>query len=215
MRAIYLCCRAIVGRDPLLTNGYVFLWETETCKQILPTLLLLFPFSLSRKSCLLVISLLCSNALKHFNISVCMGNIISIFSKFLKTYHQPQDIFFRLWLVLLMSRANKTIQKNSFDKLHLCLLWHIKNASWLSQISCWFEIFVKNTLHRVLNVSIISQQSIANPQCFSIKLMIGCKPGRLLRLIRTSSQSNPWNYKLEMFVAVQGWLSPHLFFFFK
>lgn len=57
-----------------------------------------------------------------------MGNIISIFSKFLKTYHQPQDLFFRLWLVLLMSRANKTIQKNSFDKLHLCLLWHIKNA---------------------------------------------------------------------------------------
>lgn len=109
-----------MGRNPWLTNSYVVLWEA--CRQILPTLLLLFPFSLPRKSCLLVISLLSSNALKHFNISVYMGNIISVFPKSLKTYHQPQDLFFRLWLVLFMSRANETIQKNSFNKLHLCLL---------------------------------------------------------------------------------------------
>lgn len=116
-----------MGRGLSLTNAYVFLWETR--RQILTILLLRFPFSLSRevlKSCLLVIFLLSSNTLKHFNISICMGNIISFLPKSLKTYHQPQHLLFRLWLVLFMSRANKTIQTNSFDKISLCLLWLIK-----------------------------------------------------------------------------------------
>lgn len=116
-----------MGRGLSLTNAYVFLWETR--RQILTILLLRFPFSLSRevlKSCLLVIFLLSSNTLKHFNISICMGNIISFHPKSLKTYHQPQHLLFRLWLVLFMSRANKTIQTNSFDKISLCLLWLIK-----------------------------------------------------------------------------------------
>lgn len=54
-----------------------------------------------------------------------------------------------------------------FRKIHLINYISVccgsSNASWLSQISCWFEIFVKSTLHRILNVSIISQQSLATP----------------------------------------------------
>lgn len=149
-----------MGRDPLLTNSYVFLWES--CRQILPTLLLLFPFSLSRKSCLVVMSLLCCNALKHFNISVHMGNIIPYFQNLCKSITNHKIYFSdSVWCCSCLELMKQ------FRKIHLIRYIFVccgsSNASWLSQISCWCESFVKNTLHKEFNVSIISQQSLANP----------------------------------------------------